>query len=81
MDIIEALARQTEPKSEPKTRQTEPKSEPKTRQVHNGQLTVHDDIFKLQCQELKLADDIIDDLMSEPVTERDNYLMYFRGRQ
>ena len=70
MDIIEALSRQSEPNNEPKTRQ-----------VHNGQLTVHDDIFKMQCQELKLADDIIDDLMSEPVTERDNYLMYFRGRQ
>ena len=81
MDIIEALARQTEPKSEPKTRQTEPKSEPKTRQVHNGQLTVHDDIFKMQCQELNLSEDIIDDLMSEPVTSRDDYLHYFRGKQ
>ena len=70
MDIIEALSRQSEPNNEPKMRQ-----------VHNGQLTVHDDIFKMQCQELNLADDIIDDLMLEPVTERDNYLMYFRGRQ
>ena len=74
ISIFEALSRQTEPKNEPK-------NEPKTRQVHNGQLTVHDDIFKMQCQELKLADDIIDDLMSEPVTERDNYLQYFRTRQ
>jgi len=47
----------------------------------DGQLTVHDDIFKLQCQELNLAGDIIDDLMSEPVTERDDYLHYFRTRQ
>ena len=47
----------------------------------DGQLTVHDDIFKMQCQELNLADDIIDDLMLEPVTSRDDYLQYFRGRQ
>jgi hypothetical protein len=70
MDIIEALSRQSEPKSEPKVRQ-----------VHNGQLTMHDDIFKMQLQELNLADDIIDDLMLEPVIERDNYLHYFRARQ
>jgi len=70
VDIIEALARQTEPKSEPKTRQ-----------VHNGQLTVQDDIFKMQCQELNLSEDIIDDLILEPVTERDDYLHYFRGKQ
>jgi len=63
------------------SRQTEPKSEPKTRQVHNWQLTVHDDIFKMQCQELNLSEDIIDDLMSEPVTSRDDYLHYFRTRQ
>ena len=48
---------------------------------HDGQLTLHDDIFKMQCQELNLAADIIDDLMSEPVTSRDDYLQYFRTRQ
>ena len=47
----------------------------------DGQLTLHDDIFKMQCQELNLADDIIDDLMLEPVTSRDDYLQYFRARQ
>ena len=72
MDILEALARQNEPNNEPKTSQ---------RMIHNGQLTMHDDIFKMQCQELNLAEDIIDDLMLEPVTSRDNYLMYFRTRQ
>jgi len=78
ISIFEALSRQTEPKSEPKN---EPKNEPKTRQVHNGQLTVHDDIFKMQCRELNLAEDIIDDLMLEPVTARDDHLHYFRTRQ
>jgi len=59
------------------SRQTEPKSEPKTSQVHNGQLTVHDDIFKMQCHELNLADDIISDVMLEPVESRDEWIKYF----
>ena len=69
MDILEALARQH--------------IKPTIYEGYgpDGQLTLHDDIFKMQCQELNLADDIIDDLMLEPVTERDNYLMYFRTRQ
>ena len=71
MDIIEALSRQ----------HIKPVIYEGREYGSEGQLTVHDDIFKLQCQELNLADDIIDDLMLEPVTSRDNYLMYFRGRQ
>ena len=71
MDIIEALSRQHIKPASYEGREYGP----------DGQLTAHDDIFKLQLQELNLAADIIDDLMSEPVTDRDNYLMYFRGRQ
>ena len=66
MDIIEALARQNELKNEPKVRQ-----------VHDGQLTINNDIFKLQCQELNLADDIISDVMLEPVESRDEWIKYF----
>ena len=71
MDITEALSRQHIKPTIYEGREYGP----------DGQLTAHDDIFKMQCQELNLADDIIDDLMLEPVTERDNYLQYFRGRQ
>ena len=71
MDILEALARQHIKPTIYEGREYGP----------DGQLTLHDDIFKMQCHELNLAEDIIDDLMLEPVTERDNYLMYFRGRQ
>ena len=71
MDILEALARQ----------HIKPANYEGREYGTDGQLTVHDDIFKMQCHELNLADDIIDDLMLEPVTERDNYLHYFRTRQ
>ena len=71
MDITEALSRQHIKPTIYEDREYGP----------DGQLTVHDDIFKMQCHELNLADDIIDDLMLEPVTERDNYLHYFRTRQ
>jgi len=46
----------------------------------DGQLTMHDDIFKMQLKELNLAQDIIDDLMLEPADQRDNFLEYFRSR-
>ena len=71
MNILEALSRQHIKPTIYEGREYGP----------DGQLTMHDDIFKMQCQELKLADDIIDDLMSEPVTSRDDYLHYFRTRQ
>jgi len=71
MNILEALSRQHIKPASCAGREYGP----------DGQLTLHDDIFKMQCHELNLAEDIIDDLMLEPVTERDNYLMYFRGRQ
>jgi hypothetical protein len=71
VDILEALARQHIKPVIYEGREYGP----------DGQLTMHDDIFKMQCQELNLAEDIIDDLMLEPVIERDNYLNYFRGRQ
>jgi len=71
VDIIEALARQHIKPASYEGREYGP----------DGQLTINDDIFKLQCQELNLSEDIIDDLILEPVTERDNYLMYFRGKQ
>ena len=71
MNILEALARQHIKPTIYEGREYGP----------DGQLTIHDDIFKLQCQELNLADDIIDDLMLESVTSRDDYLHYFRTRQ
>ena len=71
MDILEALARQHIKPTIYEGREYGP----------DGQLTLHDDIFKMQCQELNLADDIISDLMLQPVTSRDDYLQYFRGRQ
>ena len=71
MDILEALSRQ----------HIKPTIYEGREYGSDGQLTVHDDIFKMQCHELNLAADIIADLMSEPVTSRDDYLQYFRGRQ
>ena len=71
MDIIEALSRQHIKPASYEGREYGP----------DGQLTINDDIFKMQCKELNLSEDIIDDLMSEPVTERDDYLHYFRGKQ
>ena len=71
VDIIEALARQHIKPASYEGREYGP----------DGQLTINDDIFKLQCQELNLSEDIIDDLILEPVTERDDYLHYFRGKQ
>jgi len=71
MDILEALSRQ----------HIAPTIYEGREYGSDGQLTINDDIFKMQLQELNLADDIIDDLMLEPVTSRDDYLNYFRGRQ
>jgi hypothetical protein len=71
MNILEALARQ----------HIKPTIYEGREYGTDGQLTMHDDIFKMQCQELNLAADIIDDLTSEPVTSRDDYLHYFRTRQ
>lgn len=45
----------------------------------DGQLTMHDDVFKLQLEEMGIEPDIIADVMLEPVEQRDNFLEYFRG--
>ena len=44
------------------------------------QFSIHDDIFRLMLSELSVASDIIDDLMLEPVKSRDDWILYFRGK-
>ena len=44
----------------------------------NGQLSIANDIFKMQMDDLGIAADIINDVMLEPVDSRDDWILYFR---
>jgi hypothetical protein len=53
---------------------------PKRQYCTDGSLSLHDDFFIAELKKLGLADDIIECLLEEPVTERDAYIKYYRSR-
>ena len=71
LSIFEALSRQN----------AKPNAPVDSNRVYcdNGMLTMNDDIFKMQLEELGIAPDIIADVMLEPAESRDYWVEYFRG--
>ena len=69
MSILDDLAKQDQP------------TDLSDRQYcENGMLTMHDDLFQMQLEELGVEQDIIADAMLEPVVDRDDWIKYFKGR-
>ena len=68
MDILEALAKLNQPA-------------PGERQYcSDGQLAIEDGIFRMLLRDLDVDEEVIADVMLEPVDNRNDWILYFRDR-